>query len=1255
MAQIEEKRPLYKSFSEFASTFHEWQRVSAQVLLLVFASVALSAHGQVTANWTGNGHDSLWTDADNWDTHAVPGANGANDTVVINLQGSNFVLLNTNLTIGIISLGGGQGTNILDVAGGSIQCSQAISIAANGILEIQSNLTVNGGNFQNSGTVMLPPNLGAQLLALNCSFTNYGTFDAETNSQLSISNAFDGQPQVFLDGTLFTGPGTVTLAPTMGGFFSCSGTITVNGTLELQLALIRGENPSTWTGTGLLLWQNSEIDSFTFATNFHAAVSGFESSFPLGYCTNRGTIYLNNAALEPTFLFGSDGGFYNYGTIQAVGDCGFQAGSTPLPVGSMQNSGTIIIPPGLGSNSLTFNCNFTNYGTIAVESDSELSVSNGPYGSQTYVDGTIFDGSGTLDFADSQPQPITCSGTMTVNGTVELQEATINGLSTWTGPGLFVWQGGEFNNVTFAPGFQVEISGANQKIILGSCINQGTISWLGGGPLEISSFLNSELVNDGALQIEGDCAFDFSFAPFGPGNVQNSGSIIVPAGLGTQTLLLNCNFTNYGTIDVETNSILDMSMPNTTAFESGTVFAGVGTIQLDSDYPGMSFNGTMTVDGTIVWNEAFQTGNAIWTGPGLLQFIYGGMISVTFAPGFNVEFPTAAGLDMFGGNCTNEGTMRVLDAISLSAPYGGQFYNSGLLQIETNCELSFVSAGISSSNGIFQNTGTIRIPPGRGELSLNIGGAFTNYGVIDVETNSTLDLDNDLGSTIIDFESGTVFAGPGTVNLTPTESFNSDGTITVDGTVIFSGSQNGSVIWTGPGLLQFLGGEMDNVTFGPGLTTEMFGDGPWAFVGTCTNQGTIRILGSGGFDVINFFGPVGPFYNSGVFQIESNFEDLAANGGFENTGIVRVPPNLGVIPLPIECPFTNYGVIEVETNSELVISNISSSGSQTYLGGTTFDGSGTVSFMKNGNGGIACWGSMTDNCALNLQSDMSGASTWSGSGRFDWLGGAISNITFAQGFHAQISGPTAKFLTGACTNQGTVCWFGGSQLNDSMTSGQFGNSGTLQITTGGVWNNIPINNTGTFRQLAGTFSVPSFTNMGAVQAVSGLLNVASNFFSGTNSSYQITVDGTTPGTGFHQLNAQNLTLNGSLQVVLTNGFSPAIGNSFAVMTGSRSGSFFSSTLPSPQNNLMWHVQYLPMLVALEVAQRGALTDMGFVNGAFQFSFNDFASGSYDIQASSNLIDWTTIETNYPFSGSVTVTDTNSAEFPHRFYRARIFP
>jgi hypothetical protein len=672
-----------------------------------------------------------------------------------------------------------------------------------------------------------------------------------------------------------------------------------------------------------------------------------------------------------------------------------------------------------------------------------------------------------------------------------------------------------------------------------------------------------------------------------------------------------------------------------------------------------SFNcdGTIAVDGTIVLNNVFQVGNVIWTGPGLLQLTGDNidMTNVTFAPGFDVQLLGAnAGL-VFDGACTNKGTMRVMNVVGLNAPDGGHFYNTGLLQIETNCFVSFVGFGASSS---FQNTGTIKIPPGLGEISLTVAGPLTNYGVIDVETNSTLDFNNGPGpGTVLDFESGTVFAGPGTVQFISGYPINCDGTITVDGTIVLNSSQTGDAIWTGPGLLQFLAGAMNNDTFAPGFNVQLLSSNSKTFEGACTNEGTMRVLGAGNLVADPFPFNTSLFYNTGLFQIETNFE-MDNLLGFKNTGTIKVPPGLGLQLFTINCPLTNSGVIDVETNSELDMANSGyGSGSQTYLDGTLFNGPGTISFVDTGNGGIACYGSVIDNCVLNLQANMSGASTWTGSGLFSWLGGVISSVDFGPGFQSQISGSQAKFLTGIGTNEGTLSWLGGGQLNDSMTSGEFYNSGTFQVSADGTWNNILLNNLigGNFRQLSGAFFVSYFRNLGSVEAVSGSLNVASNFISSANSSYQVTVNGATPGTNFNQLSAQTLALNGSLQVVLSNGFSPAIGNSFPIMTGRRVGSFSYTTLPPPQSNLMWHVHYSSGSVTLEVAQPGALTDVGFANGTFQFSLNGFATGSYDIQASSNLLDWTTIETNYPFSGSVTVTDTNAAEFGNRFYRARMFP
>jgi hypothetical protein len=1204
-------------------------------------SVQQSISGSST--WVGPGQF-------NWISGIVSNVTfGPNLTAQLSTSGLKFV--NGNCT--------NQGTMIW-TAGGDFLINTNAHFFNTGLFQLENNCLIGNvaANFENDGTVYVPPGLGGLSLTINCFFLNLGTIDVETNSTLDITTGGLGS-LVLSHGTVFDGAGTVALNSSVpiGSFPQ----ITANGTVEFNSTLGPIAGNTVWAGSGVLQFMGGTMSNVTFAPGFNVQLLGSDSKTLNGACTNQGTIlYLGTGNLRTDWV--QPGQFYNAGILLIETNCEIDTFT------NFQNTGTITVPTGLGALSLTNTCNFTNYATIDIESNSiltivtpNLSPTVPSQGTTAFESGTVFAGAGTIQFGPIGT--LNCDGTITVDGTLILTYVTQAGNATWTGPGLLqLADGAWMTNVTFAPGFNVQTLGSDYKIFDGTCTNQGTIRVLGTGGLDAP--YGGQFFNTGLLQIETNCILSIpSFGSFSSA-FQNTGTIKIPPGLGLLSLTTVYPFTNYGVIDVETNSSLVFSnSPGFNQqpifdFESGTVFGGAGTVELVSVVP-LYCHGTITVDGTTIFNT-LQNGNVIWTGPGLLKFLDGEMTDATFAPGFNVQLlgPDFIGFD---GPCTNQGTIRVLFSGGIDGFDGGPFYNNGLFQIESNFYDLYGFTG-------FRNTGTIRVPPGLGVLPLTIDCVFTNSGVIDVETNSELVISNTgfiSGSqTYLD---GTTFAGPGTVRFCPGENLTSYGTITVDGTIIFDSdqfgsgvSQSGNVIWTGPGLLQFLGGTMTDVTFAPGFNVQMLNAlfSPLSFEGACTNQGTIRVLGNGSLDAPDG----GSFYNSGVFQIETNFYDLYRFSGFQNAGTIRVPPGLGTIPLTIDCAFTNSGVIDVKTNSELVISNgnsmILGDGSETYLGGTTFDGSGTVSLIESGNGGIKCCGSITDNCALNLQSDMFGASTWTGSGRFGWLSGAINNITFAPAFHAQISGPNSKFLTGVCTNQGTVCWLGGGQLNDSMTGGQFFNSGILQVSADGIWNNIPINNEagGTFRQLAGTFAIPSFTNMGAVQAVSGLLNVATDFDSTSGSSYHVTVNGTTPGTNFNQLNAQNLALNGSLQVVLTNGFSPSLGNSFSIMTGARSGSFSSTALPAPQSNLMWGVQYAPASVVLEVGQPGgALTNMSFVNGTFQFSLNGFPSGSYDIQASSNLIDWTTIATNYPFSGSITVTDTNAAEFGNRFYRARMFP
>jgi hypothetical protein len=58
------------------------------------------------------------------------------------------------------------------------------------------------------------------------------------------------------------------------------------------------------------------------------------------------------------------------------------------------------------------------------------------------------------------------------------------------------------------------------------------------------------------------------------------------------------------------------------------------------------------------------------------------------------------------------------------------------------------------------------------------------------------------------------------------------------------------------------------------------------------------------------------------------------------------------------------------------------------------------------------------------------------------------------------------------------------------------------------------------------------------------------------------------------------------------------------------------------------------------------------NGQFRFGLAGVPGYSYIIQASTNLVQWRSLQTNpSPFS----FLDTNASQFPRRFYRGAYFP
>lgn len=175
---------------------------------------------------------------------------------------------------------------------------------------------------------------------------------------------------------------------------------------------------------------------------------------------------------------------------------------------------------------------------------------------------------------------------------------------------------------------------------------------------------------------------------------------------------------------------------------------------------------------------------------------------------------------------------------------------------------------------------------------------------------------------------------------------------------------------------------------------------------------------------------------------------------------------------------------------------------------------------------------------------------------------------------------------------GTVTLSGGRILENGGTT--FWNAGNIQAATATVITNragtlfqvqsaagiIPgagggrFDNAGTFRKTsAGTTTINnlvSFNNYGTVEIQSGILAANGGYTSTTNALLHCAIGGTTPGTGYGRLQvAGTVTLNGALGVGLTNGFLPAVNDSFTVLTaGTRSNTFANFYYPSNEVTML---------------------------------------------------------------------------------------
>jgi len=211
-------------------------------------------------------------------------------------------------------------------------------------------------------------------------------------------------------------------------------------------------------------------------------------------------------------------------------------------------------------------------------------------------------------------------------------------------------------------------------------------------------------------------------------------------------------------------------------------------------------------------------------------------------------------------------------------------------------------------------------------------------------------------------------------------------------------------------------------------------------------------------------------------------------------------------------------------------------------------------------------------------------------------------------------------------------------------------------------------NAGTFRKSvnSGITTIGSglgFNNSGAVEIQTGTLLCNGGYISTSNAILNCALGGTTAGTNYGQLRvAGTVTLNGALSVDLTNGFSPAISDSFTVLTaGTRNGTFHNFLYPS--NAVTMQVSNTTSSVIVRVTEvltafpQPLLLTPEILGLDLKLTWISVSNIGYRVEFNpdlSNLTNWTALP------GDVTASNNTASKLDpltpsHRLYRVRVLP
>ena len=869
----------------------------------------------------------------------------------------------------------------------------------------------------------------------------------------------------------------------------------------------------------------------------------------------------------------------------------------------------------------------------------------GPNNSTTYVKG-IINNTGSFTIAangNATTLTVVGSATLTGGGTVTLETlsngntAYINQSVTSTLTNLNnVIEGEGQTSVTLLVNQSGGTINANASGVLlvnpTSMVNEGLMEATAGGTLQTNAVINNE---------GGNIISTASTVTFLNGTVIEGGTLITGSGgiLGTAQ---NQSATLDGSSHGPLNNAASYSGPNNSAtYIKGTInntgsftiaANGNGTVlTLASPAVTLTGGGTVTLTTLSNGNVAYINQNQAATLTNVNNLIQGeGQIPVTLLINESTINANESGtLAVNGTNVVNENLMEATAG--------------GTLQINTtvnNAGGTILSAG---STVVFDNGTVIQ----GGTLNATSGGA------LGTAQNQSATLDGSSQGTL---NNEAAYTGPnnsatyieGTINNTGSFTIAANGngtvltisaatTLTGGGTVTLSTGPNGNTAYINQSA-GFTLTNTNNLIQGQGgiAVTQLLNE-PAGVINanasagqllmsstTIVNQGLIEATGGGTLAVNTLVNNAGGSIVSNSSTV--TFENGARiEGGILNTlgtGTMGTAQNQStILDGTTQGTLNNQGTYTGPNNSD------------TYVLGT-INNTGSIAITANGNGTY-----------LTIE----GATTLTG-------GGTVILATGPNGNTAYINQSAGLTLTNAGNSIHVV-----GQLDVSYV---VENSGFIQIAAGSSASGSSIAVNGGDVQIDGTYSGSTVTTSG-VGTLSGIGSISATVSDGgvvgggdipspgvlsvtsltqpSTGGLGVDIGGLTAGSQFSQVAVTGtapVSLSGSINVRLINGFVPVSGNSFAILTASSISttglSINSAALPS---GLVWNYSNQGAVLLLEVTSEPSSSQTLTValQGTGSGGVADDLGAISCNQANGNTTG--TCTGNYPTGTMVTLTET----------------